>query len=81
MPVISAADKIMNPLIVLPGVESKYRRRVSGKYEIPPDFLPKPNYLFMRPIAGVYSNIFIEWTKNFVLDTELHLQGGKKFSS
>lgn len=39
MTVISAVCQVMTPLVVLPGVENKCRKRPSGTYEPPFDFL------------------------------------------
>ena len=59
MPIISAAEEILTSLVVLAKIEAKYRRRENGKYESPSDFLPQPNNLFMRPVAGFDTNMFI----------------------
>lgn len=57
MSVISAAGQIFTSLVVLPWSEEKNRKRANDKYETHSDYLPKPNYLFMKPIAGVDTNI------------------------
>lgn len=51
MPVVSASRQFLTPLVVLPRKEAKYRKSTNGTFDKPPDFLPKPNYLYMRPIA------------------------------
>lgn len=78
MLVISVAGKILTPLVVLPGLEAKYRKQKNGKYETPADFLPWPNYLFMRPVAGVDTNILLSWAKYFVKETKNLRFEGKK---
>lgn len=77
MPVVSAAGQVFTPLFVLPGKEARWRKRCNGKYETPSDFLPKPNLLFMRPIAGVDTNIFFEWAQHFIKETATLRAGGK----
>lgn len=59
MPVVSAAGQALTTVIVLPGTEVKYHKR-GGRFETPADFLSQPNYLFMRPIAGVESDILYD---------------------
>lgn len=51
--VVSAPGKIMNMFVILSGVEARYRKQLSDKYETAYDYLPKPNNLHMRPISGV----------------------------
>lgn len=58
MPVVTLAGQIMKPLVVLPGFEVLYRKRPNGKYETASDYLPKPNYLLMIPVAGVEIHMF-----------------------
>lgn len=58
MPVVSAAGQALTPVVVLPGKEAKFRRRADRTFETPSDYLPQPNYCFMRPIAGVDGDIF-----------------------
>lgn len=78
MPVISAAGQVFTPLFVLPGAEARWRKRGNGTYETPSDFLPKPNYVFMRPIAGVDTNIFYNWAVNFVQESSFLRRDGRK---
>lgn len=78
MPVISAAGQVMTPLVVFPGREEKWRKRSDGKFETPADFLPQPNNLTMRPIAGVDTEIFLKWAHNFVQETRLLRREGRK---
>lgn len=73
MPVVSASGQAYTPVIVLPGKEARYRKRSSGIFETPADYLPQPNYLFMRQIAGVDSDIFYTWAQNFVDETARRL--------
>lgn len=78
MPVISALGPILTPLVVLHGKKEKYRNRWNSKFEKPSDFLPKPNYLYMRPISGVDKSIFVVWATNFCSETPFLRRGGKK---
>lgn len=77
MPVVSASGQLYTPVCVLPGVEAKYRKTQRG-YETPSDYLPSPHYLYMRAIAGVDSNIFFDWAKNFV-DETAHLRRNNRY--
>lgn len=54
---VSASGQILTPLVVFLGKEAKYRNRGNGKFETPSDFLLKPEYLYMLPIAGVDASI------------------------
>lgn len=56
MAVVNAADQAYIPAVILPGEEPKYQGRPNGRIVTPADFLPRPNYLFMRPIAGMDRN-------------------------
>lgn len=60
-------------------MEEKYRKRFSGKYEIPYDFLHRPNYLHVRSVAGVDSNIFSKWALEFTTETEYLPRDGRNF--
>lgn len=60
MPIVSATGQIMTQLVILPVVEAKYRKRPNDKYDTASDLLPKRNYLHMKEIAGVDTNIFLE---------------------
>lgn len=64
--VVSNYGQVMTPLIVLPGVRTKWRKRANRKIETLPEFLPQPNMIFHRPIAGVDSKIFEDWAPKFV---------------
>lgn len=77
MAVVSAAGKAWTPAFVLPGVLARYRRRQDGRWETPSDFLPKPNYLYQREVAGMDSDIFYSWAKAFVEETALLRTDGK----
>lgn len=63
MLVVSAAGQIMKPLVVLSGIEERYGKLLNGSYETAYEYLPKPNYLHMRPISGVNTNIFTLWRR------------------
>lgn len=78
MAVVNAAGQSYTPLVVLPGVQARYRRRTDGRYETPADFLPVPNYLFMREVAGVDTDIFYSWALNFVEETAHLRRNGRK---
>lgn len=78
MPVISAAGQILTPLFVLPRVEERYRKRSDGKWELPTHFLPQPKLVYMNPVAGVDSNIFFSWAKQFVDETKFLRRENKK---
>lgn len=64
--VMWAAGQIMTLLVVMPEVEARYREQPNGKYESASDYLPKSNYLHMRPIFGVNNNMFYALAKGFV---------------
>ena len=76
MPVVSAAGQVYTPVVVLPGKEARYRKRPDGSFETPSRYLPTPNYLFMRPIAGVDSTIFHTWAEHFVQETAFLRRNG-----
>lgn len=78
MPVVSGSGHIYTPLFVLPGVKAKWRKVQSGGFETPADFLPSPNYMFMREVAGVDSEIFFSWALHFVEETRHLRRGGQK---
>lgn len=78
MPVISAAGKIMNPLVVLACVEGRYRKRSNGQYETPADFLLLPNYFFMPSTAGVDTDILFSSAAGCVRQTEQLRSAGEK---
>ena len=78
MAVVNAAGQTFTPLFVLPGIKARYRRRTDGRYETPADFLPGPNYVYMRETAGVDSNIFLSWAENFVLETAYMRRNNRK---
>ena len=57
---------------------ARFRRRANGKWETPADSLPQSNYMLMREVAGVDSDIFYEWVRSFILETSfLHARGKK----
>eukprot|EP00171_Calliarthron_tuberculosum_P022252 IDg22252t1 len=58
MCVVNAAGRAFTPVFVLPGVLARFRRRGNGGWETPADFLPKPNHLHIREVAGMYSDLF-----------------------
>lgn len=78
MAVVNAAGQIFTPAFVLPGVMARFRRREGGRWETPADFLPQPNILFMREVAGIDSDLFYAWANNFIEETASIRQGGKK---
>lgn len=59
-PVLSTAGQIITPFLVLPRVEAKYRKRSNGKFETPTEFLHKINYMNIRSISSVDTNIFYD---------------------
>lgn len=69
MPLIFATGQIMTPLVFLTGVEARYRKRSYGKYETPSNYFPRPNYLHLRPVVGVETDILYSWAKVFVKET------------
>lgn len=78
MSVVSAACETTKLLVVFPGVEARYGKRPNGKYETTSDYLAKPNYLHMRTVAGVDTNIFYAWAKRFVEQTAVLREDGSK---
>lgn len=46
------------PTFVLPGLESLYGKKLNVKFEKRDDYLPSPNYLYYRSVAGVDKGIF-----------------------
>eukprot|EP00171_Calliarthron_tuberculosum_P004068 IDg4068t1 len=77
MAVVSAAGRSWTPAFVLPGVLARYRRRQDGRWETAADFLPKPNYLYQREVAGMDSDIFYGWAQEFVEETASLRREGK----
>lgn len=78
MPVIFAAGRIFTSLVVLPGSEARCRKQSDGKYETTFGYPPKPNYLSMRPVAGIDTNIFYQWAFNFVQESSFFRIDGRK---
>ena len=58
MVVLNAAGQAYKQLLILPGVLARFRRRMGGRVETLAGFLPSPNYLMMRDVAGVDREIF-----------------------
>lgn len=77
MPVVSASGKKMTPLVVLPGVQARWRKR-AGKFANPSDFLPKPCHLFHKNPTGVDTNISETWAAHFIKEREQLRSGGAK---
>lgn len=77
MAVVSAGGQSYTPLFVLPGIKARYRRRCGGRVETPADYLPSPNYLMMRDVAGVDTDIFVTWAMNFIKETEYVRRDGR----
>lgn len=69
-PVIFAAGQIMTPILVLTGLEGRYRKRSNGKYENPSNYLPRPNYLHIEAVAVVNTDIIYSRAKGSVKETQ-----------
>ena len=78
MTIVSASGILWTPAFVLPGVLARFRRHANGKWEPPADFLPQSNYMLMREVAGVGSDIFYYWARSFILETSFLRANGKK---
>lgn len=65
MPIVSAPGKCFTPPLVLPGKVASYLKRSKDTSEIPSDYLPKSNYLFMKHKDGVGTKIFNEGDQHF----------------
>ncbi len=65
MPVVSGYGQLCTVVFVFPGVEAKFRKLVKKQFQTPADFLPQPNYLYNRKIAGVDGDIFFSCALNF----------------
>lgn len=68
----------MTPLIILHGVEARWRRRSDSTLETSANFLPQPSYLLMCSVAGLDTNIFYTWGTNFFAETTLIRRNYKK---
>ena len=73
MPVVSAAGIAYNPLVILPGVRSRWRRVADRSIQTPSGLLHPGSEVFMRSVAGTDSRIFELWAGYFIEETE-HLR-------
>eukprot|EP00170_Pyropia_yezoensis_P008274 contig_34525_g8301 len=67
---ITADGRALAPLVVLPGVEAKYRTLVDGVNQTPADFLPQGALVCYRSPAGVNSGIMEVWAKSYLEQTK-----------
>lgn len=78
MTVISTAGQVLTPLLVLPRKEARCRKQSNGTYETCSDFPHQPNYRFIRPVAGVDTDILFSWSNSFVEETDFFHRNNKK---
>lgn len=69
MPVVSADGSVWTPVVIIPGARAKYRTRDDGIIESPGSFLPPNAVLGYREPAGMDTELFKEWAKNFIHET------------
>lgn len=70
MPVVSDDGTAWRPVVVVPGKRVRVRELQAGKKQTVANFLPSKSYMYMRhDVAGVDSDIFERWAKNFVIET------------
>jgi len=73
---ITADGRPLTPLVVLPGVEAKYRTLVDGETQTPADFLPPGAIVCYKTPAGVNSDIMGVWVDSYLRQTtELRATG------
>lgn len=67
MTVVSAIVQLFKTLLVIPGVQTQYRKWSNGKHENPSDYLPITSHLQMRKMSGVDTDIFYSWARGFMI--------------
>jgi len=73
---ITADGRALAPLVLLPGVEAKYRTLVDGVTQTPVDYLPLNEIVCYKNPSGVNGSIMNVWVDNYLQQTaELRASG------
>ena len=72
MPVVSGDGERWGPVVIMPGVQQKYRIKADNKKEFLLDYLPKNTFIVHRTPASMTKEFFIQWVQHFIEETEVH---------